>query len=446
MGSVDNYVTVTISQTPSGVTREGYGTLGFLSFNATFPERSRLYKSATALAVDITNPLAPERLAGAAFFSQQPNAGVFKVLRCANKPTIVYTMSAVTPTGKPSTAYKLRVAGSSFNTVELTYTSDASPTDAEWAAGVVAMLNGVAGKNYTAAGSASPITVTGNTAGAWFSVEIMEPALSLMTSELTHADPGLTADLDAIKISDSDFFMVSGSGMSGAMIASATAWCEANKRFGHFQSSDTKCQSEGAGLGNDPGDDIKTLAYNNSDVLYIPGDENMVAVAQAGLCLSFNPGEETWALKSLRGVRPVTLTDTQRANLVAKNINSYETVAGVNVTFDGRVASGDYIDATRARLWFADEVQKNLFTGLISLPKVPFDFRGQTFIDSRLQASAKLAVERGVLAQDEWSTFVPDPLDVPEADRNDRLWSGTSVEGRMQGAAHDIGVRVVLTV
>lgn len=445
MASTDNYVTITISQTPSGVTREGYGTLGYVSYGATFPERSRLYKSTAAVAVDFTEARSPERLAAAAFFSQSPSATTFKVLRAANKPTIVYSLSAVSPTGKPSTAYKLRVAGSSFNTVELTYTSDVSPTDAEWAAGVVAMLNGVAGKNYTAAGSASPITVTANTAGAWFSIEIMESSLSLMTSEMTHADPGITADLDAIKLADGDFFAIAGSGLSGAMIQAIATWAESNKKLAILQTSDTKVTNEVAGLGNDPIDDAKTSAFKNTGVHYLPSDANMVPIALAGLCLSFNPGAETWALKTLAVVSPVVLTDTQRNNLLSKNGNSYETVAGRNVTFDGRTANGDYIDAMRGRLWFADELQKRLFGRMLQVPKVPFTQAGRNLVESALKAGAKLGVERGVITED-FIVTVPNPADVPEGDRATRKWTGCQVSAPLQGAAHGAGVTVILAV
>src|SRR4029077_372022 len=168
----------------------------FLSYVAAWTERTRTYGGDTDVLVDFPNTTGPPARIAAAYFSQSPGPTQLVIGRGANKPTKVVQVSAISPTANANYAYTLLVKGDGFADATVTYTSDGTPTDAEWAAGMVSALNGVSGKNFTATGSSSPISITGSAAGNWFSIEVDD--LNHQSATETTTDPGVAADLTAI--------------------------------------------------------------------------------------------------------------------------------------------------------------------------------------------------------------------------------------------------------
>ena len=60
--------------------------------------------------------------------------------------------------------------------------------------------------------------------------------------------------------------------------------------------------------------------------------------------LPYDPGSATWALKTVTGITADSLTATERGFLDGDRMNYYTTVAGVDVTRKGVMASGEYLD------------------------------------------------------------------------------------------------------
>lgn len=226
MGNINNHITITISKTSTGVTRLGFGTLMFLSGEAAFPERVRSYSGDAAVAVDFPNARSAVRRASAIHFGQSTSPKTFKVGRRANKSTqvIQLTVAAV----RNNYTYEVWVAGTAFDRVLVTFTSSGSATDANVAAGLVSALNAVVSKTYTATGAASPISCTATTAGDVFWIEPV--SVGDLTVNQTHVDPGVTADLTAIALADSDFYMVYSPTPASAETLAIATWTEANKR------------------------------------------------------------------------------------------------------------------------------------------------------------------------------------------------------------------------
>lgn len=440
MGSLSDYVTLTITQNTVGITRAGFGVPLVLSATAAWVERIRYYNDLAGVAADFAVTTSAEYLAAQALFSQNPAPARIAIGRSALAPTLVAQLSAVTPTGNAAHVYKVTVKGKGVTTTTVTYTADGTPTDAEYAAAMVTALNGVAGKNYTAAGASSPITITATAPGDWFSIEVGD--LSTQKVKYTHVDPGVATDLAAIQLAQADWYALITLYNSKPYSIAAAAWVESNSKIYLCESCDSESCTTAAGNA-DLLDTIKTNAYTRTLGGYHPSPADMFLAALAGKCLPYEPGAVTFFGKNLAGVAPVALTPTHRQNLVDRRATSYETVAGLNITFGGMVGSSvtGYLDIRRDLDWLTDDMTKEVFGVLAANPKVPFDDIGIALVESAVRASLIRATDKGILAASpKYTISVPKAINVSSGNKAARNLPDVKFAGTLTGAIHKVAL------
>ncbi len=152
MASLSNHVSISITVDSVGLARAGFGIPAMLSYNVSgwgASERVRFYSSLSEVAGDFPTTTGPEYLAAQALFSQEPRPDQIAVLRGSLAPTQRYTLSANEVTN--SALYSIGVAGDGVTSDDAEYTADASTSAAEIHNGMVAALNAITGKNFTAA-------------------------------------------------------------------------------------------------------------------------------------------------------------------------------------------------------------------------------------------------------------------------------------------------------
>lgn len=437
---LNDFVTISITKDTVGVSRAGFGVPLILSATAAWVERVRFYTSFAAVAVDFPTVTSAEYLAAQAIFSQTPKPTKIAIGRSALKPTQKYLLEIVSVLNL--TAYKVVVKGTGVTTTTVTFTSDGTATNDEIVAGLVAALNAVVGKNYTAApvgpGGSQDVEITGDAAGNWFSIEVLD--LNLLKIAQTHVDPGVATDLAAILNETKDWYCLLTHYNSNAYVLAAAGWVQSNKRIYvvDVNETDSVTQADGA---SDTLDDLQTAARSRTMGAYHPSPADFLSAAWAGRVLPIEPGSETWSHKRLSGPAPVKLTGTQRTNLTARNGNSYETVAGLNITFDGKTADGDYLDVTRGLDWLEDDLQKSVFEVLVGNDKVPFEDPGIRTIAAAVRGSLNRAVERKILAASPAFTMeVPKAADVTAADKSARTLNGLKFNATLSGAIHKVNV------
>lgn len=440
MGALTDYVTLTISKASVGLTRAGFGTALILTPNVAWAERTRTYNDFDDVIVDFPTTTSPEYLAAQAVFAQTPAPTKIKFGRLANKPTMVQTIDVVTV--RNSHTYQIKVKGCSAAGVGVTsttveYTSDADATDGEIATNLVTALNAVANKCYTASGTTSPITVTATAAGDWFSLEIVD--VTDLKVKTTHADPGVATDLAAIKLADPDFYTVYNLYNSEAMANAIASWVESNKKTFICDTNVTEAIITATG-NNELLDDLKTGAYTRTLGFYHHAPNEFAGAALLGRCLPINPGGETWALKTLAGVTASPLTATHKTNLQARNANGYEPIGQVGVTFDGKVASGEFFDVTRFLDWFENTAATRIFNALTAEDKNPYSDEGISKIGGELRSAVKEGIAAGGFDETGWSVTVPKKADVPLADRQARTLTGVKFKAVLTGAVHKVTI------
>lgn len=315
---------------------------------------------------------------------------------------------------------------------------------------LVAKLNAVAGKNYTAAavpgaGETDTATVTGSAAGNWTSLEVLDP--TALTIAQNHADPGVATDLAAIARSQPNWYCLITLYNSSAYVLGAAAWVEANGRIYIPDVAETSAIENASTGSADTLDDLKTLAYERTMGAYHPSPVAMLAAGWAGKVLPFDAGSETWALKTLAGVPTVDLSQTNRNNLTDRKANSYELVAGLGVTFEGTTASGEFLDVTRGLDWIKDDMTKAVFAVLATGPKTAYTDRGIAKVEAAMRGSLKRAVTQGILSEDTPPTVqVPKVKDISSDDKGKRLLPDMKFTGVLAGAIHKADLRGVVSV
>jgi hypothetical protein len=401
MSALSNYVTMTITQVSVGVTRAGFGVPMILSSTATFVERLRFYTDIIGVAADFPLTTSAEYRAANAMFAQIPKPVQIAIGRAALKPTLVMQLSAVSPTTNVSYTYGLTVGGKNFAEQAVTFTSDGTPTDAEWATLAAAALNGITGKNFTVTGAASPLTITANTAGDFFYIYVADP--STQTVHYTHTDPGVATDLTNIALSQTGWYALFTIANSKAYGIAAADWVESNNRIYLCESCDTTAITTATG-NLELLDQIRANSYKRTAGMYHPHAGQMMCAALFGRCLPLLPGSVTFFGKTLGGVSafPIHMQPTHRANLNARRAGGYEVVdgTGLSVTFGtstGDVATG-FLDVRRNLDFLQDDMTKAVFGAIVGNDIVPYTDPGIAIIENEVRNSLTRAFRLGILA------------------------------------------------
>lgn len=215
-------------------------------------------------------------------------------------------------------------------------------------------------------------------------------------------------------------------------------------------SGDDLC-GRAAGLNSDR---IITMYSQAADFIgWTTGDANPYPeCAFAGHNLPFEAGSATWAYLQLQGV-PVAQTEdglvglsaTYLDNVYARNANLVENIAGVNVTREGKVSSGEWIDIIRGVDNMDEDITKALFSLLVNQQggKVPFTNGGMNQIKNVIEGQLQVYVNRGFIVNN-FIVTVPD-ANYAGHDKPNRQVNGVKFTAQLQGAVHSINVAGVVT-
>lgn len=443
---LSDIVNTTTGVSTGGITQAGYGIPLIISYSTplgSFTERLRFYTSLTGVAVDFA-ATTPEYKAASRIFSQNPKVRRIAIGRGLLKPTQRWKL---TPTAVNSTDYKLRVGGPAGQVA--TYTSDSSATVAEITAGLTTAINALTGDTITASDSGTHVVITGNAAGSWDDLEILDAsgntgalAASLLSLEQDHADPGVATDLDQIKLENNEWYGIVNPWNSKAMILAIAGWAESNKKLFIAQTQDTTSVTAAVG-GTDVGDELKDAAYARTSAWYHPQTGAFLDAGVVGKMFPKPPGSAAYFYKTIAGVPAYTMTATHQANLNNKFMNHYRTEAGRNITDKGKVAANEWLDVIVGLDQLESWVQEDVALLEFNSDKIPFTDPGIATIQATLQSVTKRAVRQSILAADpEPEVSVPRAADISAADKAARHLPNVAINGTLAGAIHDLDVTI----
>lgn len=195
---------------------------------------------------------------------------------------------------------------------------------------------------------------------------------------------------------------------------------------------------------------------NYARTYYIHDAEADTAYPEAawmGHLFPSDPGSATWKFKTLSTITSENLTETQINNLHAKNANSYVEIGGVDITCEGTVGEGEFIDVIRGVDWLDARLTERIFSRLVNLPKIPYSNPGIATIEAEIRAQLDEGIASGFLRADPasydgepYSITVPLVKDVSFTDRANRQLTNVNFTATLAGAIHAVTVSGVVTV
>jgi hypothetical protein len=131
-------------------------------------------------------------------------------------------------------------------------------------------------------------------------------------------------------------------------------------------------------------------------------------------------------------------------------VNVYQTVAGVNITYPGMMASGRFIDLTIGADWLQANVQAAVYQALVSAAKVPYTNAGVAFLINQINGVLQQAVANGLLDNSDPTNPVyctaPNVNSISATQRANRIAPEITFGGKLQGAIQSAVIKGVVAV
>lgn len=508
MSDLDSVVTVNISVAEASLGRKGFGVPLIAGYHTKWPERVKTYRKLKDLTTDgfaITDPI---YRAAKAMLRSEITVSQFKVGRLEGTPvTQLVTLTPVaqargryvvnvgaeehsvqlfkiTPSAVNSATYSVTI-----DDVEYTFTADASATAAEIVTGLSAAINADdacpvdasgsvvllltatdqanvvvsvganlsdpaaptaaeivtaaiaainAGDEAVTAAGATTLTLTADVAG----INFHYTHSNNLTAQDTTANAAIATELGAIADADDDWYGIALLGMGKAEILAAADYIEGTEKILFAVSGDSDIPSAST---TDVASEGVVDAYNHTALfrLEYPGEYGNAGLI--GRFLSRDPGSSSASFKNLPGITPTKYTSDQITNLKAKNVVYYTTIAGRQVTQNGKMLSGRWIDIQVGLDFLKARIQEEIFLTIVSQEKVPYDEIGMEMFGAATKIALLAAEQNGIVARGSWTVTVPDIEDTTVEQREQRLVDAVEWTARLLGAAESVIVNGSVT-
>lgn len=450
--SLSDIVNVQITKQTSAPSRVGFGLPLILTYHTRDSARVLEFQEASDMLSANGGPFEATDLAyllALKAFSQNPKPASVLIGRTVQAPlrTVKFVPRSGTINGEsyplPSADYAIKVNGETF-----TFATDDTPTVQEIVEGLTALINAGSENvlateddlSLTIASAATPGGIA--TAGVPFTVEYDR---KLFVSEDLTADRGLANELAAIQNINDDWYGLVGDWFGKAEISAVAASIEALRKIHSCVSADDEMYD--AAITDDVGSALQDAAYARTFIYHHKWPHEGIAAAVLGKNLPKDPGSITWKFKTLAGITAMEYTPTEASALANKNVERYITVAGQNITADGKTSSGEFIDITRFVDFIAARLEENVFFQLKNADKIPYTDSGVAIIENEVLGVMKLGISVGGFAADPAPTVtVPKVADVPVTDRANRLLPDVRFRATLAGAIHELEIRGIVTV
>ena len=178
-------------------------------------------------------------------------------------------------------------------------------------------------------------------------------------------------------------------------------------------------------------------------------DSEYLEMGLMGGQLPTDAGSITWAYKQVSGVTVDKLTDSQKNAAHGKAANTYDTVASVNITEEGKVSDSpfEWIDVIRGVDWIQANMAADLFELLTTNAKIPYDSSGIALVKSIVSNRLRLAQEQGILSTDSNPIVTaPDIADISASDKANRVLNDVEFSAVLAGAIQKINVQGVVSL
>lgn len=210
------------------------------------------------------------------------------------------------------------------------------------------------------------------------------------------------------------------------------SWCESNRKIPFFQTSAV------------PSTSTPWMSSERAVMMYHSSAKSSqhAEASWVGEGLPYDAGSATWAYKTLNGVDADSLTDAQISTLESANINYYITMGGVDITREGRVANGEWIDIIIGTDWIYSRMQESIYSTLVNARKIPCNEAGLSIIRGKILDVLTRAASQGIIDADTIEITLPK---ITSEMKRTRVLTDIKFSAVYQGAVHAVRINGTLS-
>lgn len=423
---VSKVVKVSILSSPTFPKRKGFGLLNIIGVSARLPvgNRMRFYSDMDAVAADFSSA-DEEYKAAQVFFSQSPRPTELAISRRFNVAvpgelmcSVNYQKTLATWQAIADGAFNINIDGGAVESVTGINLAGAANMNA--IAALIQTRLQVAMPNATCTFDGTRFIFRSGTTGVLSTVDYttapalgtdLGPLLGSRAADLGIKTAGaaietIAGTLDALQNVDPSWYgFVFTNEVVTQDIKDAAAWAEARVKMYGFTTLDSNVLDQAAI--DDIASWMKTHLYDRTICIWDNNDPYQIVSAFArGFTVNFNEQNSTITLKFklLPGTSPVTITESQRLALVAKNCNYYTYFGDSAMLAEGVMSSGKFFDERHGLDWLQNAIETNVFGYLYTrTTKVPQTDRGVAALVQQAEKACREGVNNGLLAPGIWN-------------------------------------------
>lgn len=190
---------------------------------------------------------------------------------------------------------------------------------------------------------------------------------------------------------------------------------------------------------------IENVSYNRSTVFYHPDAlTNYIDAAAIGERFPKAASVGTWMFKTLVGIATYSLVSSKRTIALTKYANIYIERASIDMTEEGTVGNGRFIDEERGIDQLEAWIQEDTFQLFVNTEKVPYNNDGIALVQGAIEGALDRAVEN--IINNDYLVTVPDREDTLLADRQARNLKSVEFTSTLQGAIHHVEIAGSVTI
>lgn len=158
-----------------------------------------------------------------------------------------------------------------------------------------------------------------------------------------------------------NWYFLSHEQRSDADIVAAAEFAQANYKLHVYNSSESDALAA-ANQTTSVFDTLKSLGYNSLGTYDVNSDVEFTEGSVIGAMAANDPSYgDSIHLKTMPGMQPTNISETQRMNAWGRNANIYRAMYGTNSYIEGRTSSGQYVDVIRFSHWLKFRMEESVF-------------------------------------------------------------------------------------
>lgn len=235
---------------------------------------------------------------------------------------------------------------------------------------------------------------------------------------------------------DDEYYFLLSEEQGQAEVEALAEWTETQQKMYAFSTDDLELAAS-----------IEDKRYDRTFFVVHKDPRSYPAEGWVGRCAPEDPGSITWNYKTVAGISTSGFDSEEVRGL---NGNTYIEQHGQRHMFDGRVASGEWIDVIRSQDFLYTRIDESIFGTLLRAKKVPYTNTGIAMIEAAIEAPIKQAANNGMIAEEDgeylYEITVPRRSDTTVNDRAQRLLPDIEAVVTLSGSVHGGVISLVIQV